>query len=71
MIVGDRQENRECSVNVLTVNYDREEIFSAVKAQIDNGRYESIKIFGDGSAGRKIANELARIEIDRKKTILY
>ena len=71
VIVGDRQENRECSVNVLTVNYDREEIFSAVKAQIDNGRYESIKIFGDGSAGRKIANELARIEIDRKKTILY
>ena len=71
VIVGDRQENRECSVNLLKVDYNREEIFKAVKAQIDNGRYESNKIFGDGTAGTKIANELARVKIHRKKIIFY
>jgi UDP-hydrolysing UDP-N-acetyl-D-glucosamine 2-epimerase len=71
VIVGYRQENRECSVNVVTVDYNRDEIFNAVKTQISKGRYEPDKIFGDGTAGIKIADELARVEITKKKTVCY
>ena len=59
VLVGDRQEGRECGANVVFSDYDKEEIFNKIQTQIEHGRYEKEYIFGKGDAGVKIANVLA------------
>lgn len=61
VLVGDRQKGREHGNNIVLSDYDREEIASKLKQQIDHGRYPSDRRFGVGDAGVKIANELASI----------
>lgn len=62
VIVGDRQEGREHGRNVLFSGYQCDDIEYQVRAQLQHGRYESDRIFGDGRAGERIAAELARIQ---------
>lgn len=57
--VGSRQRNRERGRNVLEVAHDREAIADAVREQVVHGRYERSLLFGDGTAGRRIAEILA------------
>lgn len=57
--VGTRQHNRERAPNVVEVAHERDAIAEAIRAQIEHGRYERSTVFGDGSAGRKIAEVLA------------
>ena len=71
VIVGDRQDGREHGRNVLFIDYNRESIWKAVEKQIDNGRYKPEKIFGNGKAGIKIAEELLKNEVRKKKVITY
>jgi UDP-hydrolysing UDP-N-acetyl-D-glucosamine 2-epimerase len=61
VLVGDRQKGREHSQNIVYSDYNREEIASKIKLQIDHGRYPSDRRFGEGDAGVKIAKELASI----------
>jgi UDP-N-acetylglucosamine 2-epimerase len=71
VIVGDRQEGREHGRNVVFADYDRENIAQALRHHIENGRYESDKLFGDGSAGPAIANKLAITKFKAKKNNTY
>lgn len=57
--IGTRQQNRERADNVVSVGYDSEEIADALRRQIEHGPYERNHLFGDGTAGRKIADILA------------
>ena len=57
--VGTRQHNRERGPNLVEVGYDSAEIAAAIHAQIEHGPYERSHLFGDGTAGRKIADVLA------------
>lgn len=57
--VGTRQQHREHGRNVVRAGYDTDEIAEAIRAQVEHGRYESDPIFGDGTAGEKIADVLA------------
>ncbi len=57
--VGTRQAGRERGANVIDVDYDREQIMAAIQRQLDNGRYPSLPIYGDGKAGPRIADILA------------
>lgn len=66
VIVGDRQRNREHGKNILFSEYDAEMIKSKISRQITHGRYESDPIFGKGNAGKKIANEMAKISLALK-----
>lgn len=63
VIVGDRQQGREHGKNVVFVSYDAKRIAQALQDQIDHGRYSPDPIFGDGTAGIKIADCLARIAL--------
>lgn len=63
VIVGDRQVGREQGENVVLSDYDEGEIEVRVKQQIDKGRYQSSDLFGNGDAGIKIANWLAKAEL--------
>ena len=61
--IGTRQQNRERGENVLDAGYNAEEIAEAVERQLNHGKYEPEFVYGDGSAGKKIAEILANIDI--------
>ncbi len=71
MNIGPRQEGRDRGSNVVDVGYDRGEIAAAIRAQVEHGRYESEPIYGDGSAGRRIAEILAERELTIRKRMTY
>lgn len=68
--IGTRQAGRERGHNVIDVDYKSCEIQEAMRTQIDHGRYESDKLYGDGKAGARIADLLAseRLEIEKRLT---
>ena len=69
--VGSRQNAREHGENVLNVGYDAEQIEAAIRKQLDHGRYEQTRIFGDGTAGKQIADILATENITVQKVLSY
>lgn len=72
--VGTRQKSRLRGKNVIDINYDREEILEAIDRQITNGKYDQDFIYGDGEAGKKIAEILSSIDLNKipiQKRITY
>jgi len=69
--VGSRQEGRERGPNVADVGYDRTAIAAAVRRHQGNGRYPSSTLYGDGRAGQRIAELLARAPLSVAKRIRY
>jgi UDP-hydrolysing UDP-N-acetyl-D-glucosamine 2-epimerase len=66
--VGSRQSGRERSPNVIDVGYSAGEIESAIRAQLDHGVYESSSLYGNGTAGAKMAMVLESAELNVAKT---
>jgi len=59
--IGTRQSGREQGENVINVAYSKEEIMKALKKHFQNGnRYPSTPLYGDGTAGGKIAEILEK-----------
>lgn len=69
--IGSRQNGRECGRNVLRVGYDRQAIQNAVRQQIAHGFYPPDPIYGDGKAGKKIADVLAESPLTFAKVLQY
>lgn len=69
--IGSRQTGRERGQNVIDVEYDRQAIERAVCYHMNNGRYESDRIYGTGRAGEKIAQLLAEVELTIEKRLAY
>ncbi|MFT5111197.1 MAG: UDP-hydrolyzing UDP-N-acetyl-D-glucosamine 2-epimerase [Parasphingorhabdus sp.] len=69
--VGSRQNNRQRGPNVLDTDCDKDAIVRAVQTHISHGRYDSAPIYGDGHAGKRIANILAETNPSIQKTIAY
>jgi UDP-hydrolysing UDP-N-acetyl-D-glucosamine 2-epimerase len=69
--IGNRQQGREHGENVVHVANDAEAISAAISSQISNGRHSRSELFGDGSAGGKIADILASAEINIQKRLAY
>lgn len=69
--IGSRQHKREKGKNVINCNYNCLEIVSAISKHLDNGHYPSESIYGDGTAGIKIANSLSSFNLKFHKTITY
>jgi UDP-hydrolysing UDP-N-acetyl-D-glucosamine 2-epimerase len=69
--IGGRQGGRERSHNVVDVGYDRREISAAIRQQTEHGRYASDLIYGDGSAGQRIADLLAEVPLRVEKRLAY
>jgi len=69
--IGSRQEGRERAENVIDVDYDKEQIKTAIKKALDDENFkEKVKNckspYGDGKAGVRIADILSEIKIDKK-----
>ena len=70
--IGTRQVMRERGKNVIEVPHDKDAILGAIRRQLEHGRYEMEPIYGDGTAGRKIAEVLANLgPINVQKRITY
>lgn len=69
--IGNRQVGRERGSNVIDVEYDRIQIKEAILAQIDHGKYPPCHIYGEGDAGRRIADLLASIPLHIEKRLTY
>jgi UDP-hydrolysing UDP-N-acetyl-D-glucosamine 2-epimerase len=69
--IGVRQAGRERGQNVRDVGYDRREIGEAIRAQVAHGRYPRDLLYGDGHAGRRIADLLAEVPLKIEKRLAY
>jgi len=69
--IGTRQHRRQRAENVIDCSYTPSEIVGAYKEHQSRGRSVSSEVYGEGDAGRKIANLLADLELKFHKTICY
>lgn len=69
--IGTRQMGRERGMNVVDVQYNRNEISSAILQQVNNGRYQLDTLYGDGNAGKRIAKLLAKVPLTVEKRLTY
>jgi UDP-hydrolysing UDP-N-acetyl-D-glucosamine 2-epimerase len=69
--IGTRQMGRDRGPNVLDVGYDRAEIAAAIRRQLAHGRYASDPLYGDGRAGGRIADLLARVPLNVQKRLAF
>lgn len=69
--IGSRQSGRDRGANVTDVGYDSDEILAAIRANIARGFCPSDDLYGDGSAGARIANVLATTSLETDKRLPY
>jgi UDP-hydrolysing UDP-N-acetyl-D-glucosamine 2-epimerase len=69
--IGTRQHMRMHGENVINTGYTSSEIITALQKQLEHGKYTSSDIYGNGTAGPKIANLLASSSPKLQKTITY
>lgn len=70
--VGSRQVGRQRGSNVVEAGYDRNDIAAAIANRLAlGGRLPSEPIYGDGKAGPRIAELLAREPLTTAKAITY
>lgn len=69
--IGTRQAYRERGKNCIHVDYDHAAIENAIRRQLENGRYLSNTLYGDGKAGRRIADILAEVTFNIQKRLMY
>jgi UDP-N-acetylglucosamine 2-epimerase len=69
--IGSRQRDRERGDNVIDAPHDADAIHAAIERQLSNGRYPRSLIFGDGQAGKRIADILAVAPLSLEKTLNY
>ncbi|MDJ0848103.1 MAG: UDP-N-acetylglucosamine 2-epimerase [Myxococcota bacterium] len=69
--IGNRQAGRDRGANVQDVGYDRTEIAAAVRNLVPRRRVPSQGIYGDGEAGPRIADVLARVPLVSEKRLTY
>lgn len=69
--VGSRQTARQRGANLIDSGYSREEIAAAIRNRLEARKFPSDGIYGDGNAGPRIAELLAKSEFDLNKVITY
>lgn len=69
--IGSRQRDRERASNVIDAPYDARRIEEAILKQLERGRYPRSFMFGDGSAGVRIAKVLAETSFRIEKRLNY
>jgi UDP-hydrolysing UDP-N-acetyl-D-glucosamine 2-epimerase len=69
--IGTRQMGRDRGPNVIESAYDRRAIAAAIRRQLVHGRYPSDALYGDGLAGSRIADLLARVPLSVQKRLVF
>lgn len=69
--IGSRQDGRDRGCNVVDVPYEADAITCAIQSQIRAGRLPRDPLYGDGRAGRRIAELLAEVPLGIEKRLAY
>lgn len=69
--IGSRQAGRDRGRNVIDADYDRGEILAAIHRHITAPRPPVDLLYGDGQAGERIADLLARLPLPITKQLTY
>lgn len=69
--IGSRQNRRDRGLNVLDVDYNKEDIKRAITQHTEKGKFGSSDVYGGGNAGVAIADFLATLPLRFHKTITY
>lgn len=69
--IGSRQSGRERGQNVVDVDYQRDEILKAIQNHLSDGKKPQDMIYGDGNAGKNIAEILASVDLTIEKKLTY
>lgn len=69
--VGSRQRDRERGSNVIDAPHEVEALVAAIRDRIAHGRFPSDPLYGDGTAGRQVAEVLASCAFDLDKRMTY
>ncbi len=69
--IGSRQTGRERSSNVVDVNYNRREIREAIQRSVSEKGPEPALLYGDGKAGERMSDLLARLPLTTEKRLRY
>lgn len=69
--IGNRQHRRLRAGNVTDVSYNKQEIQTAAEKCIESEKFPIAHIYGNGDAGKRIAEILANIDLSYSKTIHY
>jgi UDP-hydrolysing UDP-N-acetyl-D-glucosamine 2-epimerase len=69
--IGTRQQRRRAGSNVLHVPPQADAIRKAIERQLEHGRYSIEPIYGDGTAGERIAEILSQKKVNPQKLIAY
>lgn len=69
--LGSRQMKRQRGQNVIDTGHDADAIVAAVRKQLAHGKHARDTLYGDGTAGRQIADILATATAGVQKTITY
>lgn len=71
VVVGSRQNGREFSDNVVYLpDFDLNTIKNAIQNQLEHGKYSLSGLYGDGFAGKRIAEILCTAELKIEKILL-
>jgi UDP-hydrolysing UDP-N-acetyl-D-glucosamine 2-epimerase len=69
--IGTRQTGRERGPNLIDAPYDADAIYEAIQAQLKHGPYPPDHLYGDGNAGKRIADLLATADLSVQKLLTY
>ncbi len=69
--IGNRQAGRDRGPNVVDVDYRADTIVEAVRSHFSNGTYPMTDLYGDGKAGPRTADLLARVPLRIEKRLGY
>jgi len=69
--IGTRQHGRERGKNVIDVDHDKSAIAGAIREHMTRGRNAGDHLYGDGRAGRRIADALAGAPLRIEKRLTY
>ncbi len=69
--IGSRQNGRDRGRNVIDVSYNSSQIKDALEQQIQHGKYEKNTLYGNGQAGIRIAEVIAKASSNTQKILHY
>ena len=71
VVLGTRQNGREFSDNVVYLpDFDLDKIITAIRKQIEHGKYTLSELYGDGLAGKRIAEILCTTDLKIEKNFV-
>jgi UDP-hydrolysing UDP-N-acetyl-D-glucosamine 2-epimerase len=70
VLVGSRQDGRECSDAVIRVNPLKEEIMQKIKIQLNHGRYKPSVLYGQEGVSKKIVECIKNLDKYTQKKFL-